>query len=161
MNIIRYRIREFTLDDLDVVININRENLPENYPPFFFVEHYNNFPKAFLVAESELDKKILGYIMCRVEWKKGFFSKLLVRVGHVISLAVIPPARRKGIATSLMKGAMEAMKKYYNVKEYYLEVRTSNLPAIRLYEKLGYIIVKRIPYYYSDGEDCYIMARTA
>ncbi|MCV4770982.1 GNAT family N-acetyltransferase, partial [Escherichia coli] len=40
-----------------------------------------------------------------------------------------------------------------------LEVRVSNLPARRLYEKCGYTAVRTISSYYSDGEDCLLMLR--
>jgi len=71
---------------------------------------------------------------------------------------VLPEARRLGIATVMMLRAMKAMKVYYGAAEVYLEVRVSNTPAISLYEKLGYRVVGRIPKYYSDGEDAYLMA---
>ncbi|MEM0042669.1 MAG: N-acetyltransferase, partial [Thermofilaceae archaeon] len=74
---------------------------------------------------------------------------------------VIPEMRRKGIGTSLMLKAMEALRKYYSVDEYYLEVRVSNTPAINLYKKLGFTPVKVIKGYYLDGEDAYLMARPA
>ena len=38
-----------------------------------------------------------------------------------------------------------------------LEVRASNMPAQRLYEKLGFDIVGRRRHYYRDGEDGLIM----
>ncbi|MEM0223105.1 MAG: GNAT family N-acetyltransferase, partial [Thermofilum sp.] len=69
--------------------------------------------------------------------------------------------RRRGIGTALMIEAMESMKKFYGAEEYYLEVRVSNEPAIRLYKKLGYSVIKVIPNYYLDGEDAYLMARPA
>lgn len=153
-------IREFQLKDLDRVLYINRTTLPENYPPFFFVEHYRSFPKAFLVAE--LNGEVVGYVMCRVEYGRSLVGeRFIVKKGHVISLAVLPEARRRGIGTALMKRAMEAMKNVYKVSEYYLEVRKSNTPAISLYRKLGFKTVNIIPRYYHNGEDAYLMARTA
>ena len=152
-----FSIREFKMDDLEKVIWINRTCLPENYPSFFFVEHYRNYPKSFLVAEKDGD--IVGYIMCRVEYGWSFFRRKVVKKGHIISIAVILDARRIGIGTALMTNAMNAMKSHYNVKEYYLEVRVTNTPAIRLYEKLGFKVVKALKNYYLDGEDAFLMAR--
>ncbi|HOJ77656.1 MAG TPA: N-acetyltransferase [Bacillota bacterium] len=40
-----------------------------------------------------------------------------------------------------------------------LEVRVSNLPAYRLYQKLGFKIVKKLPAYYDDQEDGYRMIK--
>ncbi|MEM1847689.1 MAG: ribosomal protein S18-alanine N-acetyltransferase [Thermofilaceae archaeon] len=152
-------LREFAPKDLDEVMKINRENLPENYPQFFFKLHYENFPRAFLVAEHK--GRIVGYIMCRVETGKLYTKSGSGRQGHIISIAVIPEMRQKGIGTSLMLKAMEALRKYYSVDEYYLEVRVSNTPAINLYKKLGFTPVKVIKGYYLDGEDAYLMARPA
>ncbi|RLF17370.1 MAG: ribosomal-protein-alanine N-acetyltransferase [Thermoprotei archaeon] len=150
------KIRRFRPEDLDEVIKINRENLPENYPPAFFMEHYYRFPKAFLVAE--LNNQLVGYIMCRVERGFSNFGFGIVKKGHIISLAVRPFARRNKIGYTLLKTAMKALKEDYGVDEYYLEVRVSNIPAISLYEKLGYVKVRRIIGYYLDGEDAWLMA---
>jgi len=136
---------------------INRTCLPENYTSFFFLDLYRRFPLTFLVAEE--DEEIVGYIMCRIETglpNFGFFG--LIKKGHVVSIAVMPKHRRKGIGCMLMKEAMKNMEKY-NAKECFLEVRVSNQPAINLYKKLGFQIVKTITHYYMDGEDAYLMAR--
>lgn len=154
-----YTIREFRPEDLERVIEINRKCLPENYPPYFFMMQYYNCPKAFLVAE--MHNEIVGYIMCRVEHGLSNFGIGVARKGHIVSIAVMPYARRKGIGKSLMIKAMENLKKEYNVDEYFLEVRVSNKPAISLYKKLGYKIVKVIKGYYLDGEDAYLMAKKA
>ena len=150
-----YRIREFKADDLDSVVAINRACLPENYPPFFFLMIYRNCPKGFLVAEY--NGKVVGYVMSRVEFGFSYFGAGAISKGHIISIAVLPEYRRKGIATALMLGAMKALKEY-GAKECFLEVRVSNLPAISLYRKLGFQIVQRVPAYYRDGEDAYVMA---
>lgn len=146
-------------EELDDVMEINRRVLPENYPAFYFELHYRNFGKAFLVAEAQ--GRIVGYIMCRVEYDNLYTANRVGRRGHVISIAVLEGWRGKGIGYSLMTRAMEAMKKYYGAEEYYLEVRVTNEPAIRLYKKLGFNVVKVLQGYYLDGEDAYLMARPA
>ena len=108
---------------------------------------------------AEENGEIVGYIMCRIETGLPNFGFLgLIKKGHVVSIAVLPEHRRKGVGQALMKEAMKNMRKY-NAKECYLEVRVSNKPAITLYEKLGFQIVKTIRHYYMDGEDAYVMAR--
>jgi len=153
-----FRVRRAVLSDIDAVIDLNLRTLPENYYREFFVYHLEMWPDAFLVAESP-EGRIVGYIMSRVETGWGFFSRLLTQKGHVISIAVDPGYRRRGIGESLLKHAMRALKEKYRGTEVFLEVRVSNTPAIRLYEKLGFKRVKRLIGYYSDGEDAYIMAR--
>ncbi len=153
-----YRIRKARLEDLDQVIRINEITLPEHYPRWFWENHLKNWGEAFFVAE--VGDKIVGYVMTRVEYGPGYtVPGIMVKRGHIISIAVLPEYRRRGIGTALMKAAMDALRKVYGCREVYLEVRVSNMPAIKLYEKLGFRKVKVIPMYYLDGEDAYLMAR--
>ncbi len=57
-----------------------------------------------------------------------------------------------------MQTAMNNGKEEYNASECYLEVRISNDPAVKLYEKLGFSKVKKNFGYYMDGEDAWVMA---
>ena len=152
-----YVIREVRLDDIDRVIYINRVTLPENYSKWFFMEHLEKWRDIFLVAEFK--GEVVAYIMTRVEWGIGFFTLRIIKKGHIVSIAVLPEYRRRGIATKLMVNVMKTLKEHYKCSEVYLEVRVSNTPAISLYEKLGFEKVKIIKGYYLDGEDAYIMAR--
>jgi ribosomal-protein-alanine N-acetyltransferase len=152
-----YIIREFRLEDLHNVIYINRTCLPENYTPDFFIYHFREFPEGFLVAE--MNGTIVGYIMTRVDRGFDYYSshRAFAEKGHIISIDVLPHARRKGIGEALLRRAVESIKKR-GVKEVYLEVRVSNAPAINLYHKLGFKIARRVPKYYADGEDAYVMS---
>ena len=151
-------IREAREEDLDAVIGINMTTLREHYPEYFWKDHIRLWGKAFLVAEVE--GSIVGYVMSRVERRLGFlrvsFPKM---VGHIVSIAVLPGFRRRGIGTRLMVEVMDRLKNFYGAKEVYLEVRVSNEAAISMYEKLGFRKVRRIRFYYLDGEDAWLMAR--
>lgn len=159
MRVSEYKVREFEPRDLDAVIEINRRNLPENYPVFFFKLYYENFSKAFLVAESE--GRVVGYVICRVEVGKLYTRNGTGRQGHIVSIAVVPEMRRKGVGTALMLRTMDALYRHYLVDEYYLEVRVSNTSAINLYKKLKFQPIKVIKGYYVDGENAYLMAKPA
>ncbi|RDD53644.1 MAG: ribosomal-protein-alanine N-acetyltransferase [Candidatus Korarchaeota archaeon NZ13-K] len=148
-----YRIRPFKPEDLEDVERINRIFLPENYPSYFFLENYRRFPNSFFVAETE-DGRIVGYVMCRVEPHYAKGATLIL--GHVLSIAVSKEHRRRGIGEALMLRAEEGLMTYGS-EAIYLEVRVSNDPAIRLYEKLGYKKLGIIPFYYADGEDAFLM----
>jgi ribosomal-protein-alanine N-acetyltransferase len=152
-----FKLRKFTPDDLQSVIRINRYCLPENYMDFFFMDLHQRFPETFIVAEQE--GEIVGYIMCRIE--VGLASLGLgglIRKGHVVSIAVLPQGRRKGVARALMTGAMEGMR-HYKAKLCYLEVRVTNDPGVTLYKKLGLEVSRTLSGYYSDGEDAYVMTK--
>lgn len=138
-------------------MEVNYECLPENYSSYFYLDLYRRFPETFLVAEME--GMIQGYIMCRIE--RGF-SKLRSfkpsRLCHVVSIAVRPKYRRRGIATALLIEAMRNGRENSGATECFLEVRVSNDPAINLYEKIGFVKMKRNHGYYIDGEDAWMMA---
>ncbi|MCW4054853.1 MAG: GNAT family N-acetyltransferase [Candidatus Bathyarchaeota archaeon] len=152
-----FKLRKFTPDDLQSVMQINRVCLPENYMDFFFIDLYKRFPETFIVAEE--NEKIVGYIMCRIEVglaRIGLGG--LIRKGHVVSIAVLPEGRRKGVAKDLMNAALKGML-FYKAKLCYLEVRVTNDPGVSLYKKLGFEISRRLKGYYSDGEDAYVMTK--
>lgn len=148
-------LRKSTVEDLEAIMNINLVSLPENYSSFFFADVYAHFPNTFIVAD--VDGKIVGYIMCRIE--SGFSNFHLTKKGHVISLAVLPEYRSKGVGHAILNEAMKAMAFSYGAKECFLEVRVSNTAAINLYKKMGLRIEKTLRDYYSDGESAYVMSK--
>jgi ribosomal protein S18 acetylase RimI-like enzyme len=82
------------------------------------------------------------------------------RIGHVTSLAVLEPYRRRGLAVELMKQLHYHLAAVHQVDAVGLHVRQSNLAAERLYSGFGYRAAEIIPGYYQDGEDAYFMKKT-
>lgn len=155
-NVGNYVIRRCDREDLSSVIEINMATLPEHYSDYFFESILKELPEAFIVAE--LDHKVVGYIMCKIEFGFSNFHKLgFVKKGHVVSVAVVEEHRRKGLGKALMQEATSGMVARKN-DEIYLEVRVSNEQAVKLYENLGLSIKTKIRGYYRDGEDAYLMA---
>jgi len=118
---------------------------------------YHRFPETFMVAEE--NGEVVGYIMCRMEvGLSNFGFSGLMKKGHIVSVAVLPQYRRKGIGEALVNKAVDGMR-LYNAKQCFLEVRVTNTPAINLYETLGFEITRTIHGYYSDGESAYVMSK--
>ena len=102
-------------------------------------------------------------------------------IGHVSSLAVLPEARRRGLARALLEqfhhhlsttttmqrssSSLNNQRNHPNQNDRIaitstgLHVRRSNVVAVKLYETLGYIPAVTIPSYYEDGEDAYYMQK--
>ena len=152
-----FKIRRFEPTDLEQVMHINRTCLPENYSSFFFTNLYGRFPATFVVAEE--NGKVVGYAMCRIERGVPSFKIIgLTKKGHLISIAVLPEYQRRGIGYALMQKVMQAIL-LYEATEFFLEVRVSNTPAVNLYKKMGFTIVRTKKSYYADREDAYLMSR--
>ncbi|MGN6347161.1 MAG: GNAT family N-acetyltransferase [Candidatus Nitrosocosmicus sp.] len=155
-NVNGYILRRCCYEDLKSVIEINEKTLPEHYTDYFFESLLRELPEAFIVAE--LDKTLVGYIMCKLEFGFSNFRKLgFVKKGHVVSISLLENHRRKNIGESLLIEGINGVAARKG-DEIYLEVRTSNIPAISLYEKLGFQIKSVLKSYYRDGEDANLMA---
>ncbi len=148
-------IRRCTLEDLEGVIEVNEQELPEDYPYFFYKSILDNYPESFLVACNN-NEEIIGYIMWRVERTPAITSLKLKKNGHLVSIAVSKKYRRIGVAMTLLSHSMKKIQKY-KIDEYVLEVRISNLEAISLYERFNYQIQSIKEKYYRDGENAYYM----
>jgi len=137
-------------------MEINMKTLPEHYSDYFYENILSELPEAFLVAE--INGKLIGYIMCRTEFGFSNFKKLgFVKKGHLVSVAILDEHRNKGIGKALVEESINGIK-LKKCDEFYLEVRSSNNEAIRLYQNLGFVINQRLKAYYRDGEDAYLMA---
>lgn len=80
------------------------------------------------------------------------------RLGHVTSLAVLEPYRRRGLAAELMK-QLHYHLACQQVDAVGLHVRESNHAAELLYRNFGYRQEERIVGYYQDGEDAFFMKK--
>lgn len=78
--------------------------------------------------------------------------------GHVVALGVAPDHRRLGLGKRLMREVEEGFLRR-GISTVRLEVRTSNVVAQRLYLNLGYNIVRRMPRYYTSGDDGFLMVK--
>lgn len=143
-------------EDLISVMEINLKTLPEHYSDYFYESILNELPEAFVVSLE--GDTYTGYIMCKTEYGFSHFRRLgFVKKGHMVSVAVLPQYRRRGIGRILVEESLKGIRARQCV-EMYLEVRCSNIGAVKLYEDMGFVIRQQLRSYYRDGEDAYLMA---
>jgi ribosomal-protein-alanine N-acetyltransferase len=100
------------------------------------------------------------------EFRIVAYGVLMLAPGEaqILNLSVVPDARREGIGRALLRLFVEDARNFH-VEQVFLEVRTSNIAAIRLYESEGFApVARRVDYYpgaTADGsrEDAIVMRR--
>ena len=103
-------------------------------------------PGTVLLAAAEEDGAVLGYAVLSAVLDEGSLD----------NIAVAPHCRRRGVADALLSALTDFGRTSLSVL--FLEVRSSNLPAIALYEKHGFVPVgRRKNYYESPREDALLM----
>lgn len=103
---------------------------------------------AILLAQGE-DGALLGYAVLST----------VLDEGNLDNIAVAPEARRNGVADALLSALTAFGREHLTCLM--LEVRSSNAPAIALYEKHGFAAVgRRKNYYDAPREDAVLMTLT-
>ncbi len=141
------RIRKLVLEDAPAIAELEKRCFSDPWSEKSIASEVHNPLAYWLVAED--GGEILGYIG----------SQSVLDAADVMNLAVSPDHRRKGIGDKLIKALIRHLQEN-GVIALLLEVRVSNAPAIRLYEKLGFVQVGRRPRYYTNPrEDALILRK--
>lgn len=113
-----------------------------------------NLSYSSLLSDLNLDSTIY-FIAFKDDLPIGYIgAEMLYDHADITAVAVDLDYRNKNIATLLLNKLIDTCKAQ-NFTAIFLEVRVSNLPAIRLYEKLGFKKINIRPNYYQN-EDAYI-----
>ncbi len=111
---------------------------------FFYLRH-----KDSLARIAEWNDDIVGFVVGRVEGNQ---------CAHVLTLDVIPEARRNRVGTALMNTLHEEFHKR-EIAMVFLEVDVSNRGALEFYKGLGYERTETLRGYYVGRSDAYRMVR--
>ncbi len=140
-------IRKMTRDDVDAVVKIEEEAYGKHHwaRSSFYDEMSNNLARYYIAQTS--DGEIVGYA--------GTWH--IIDEGHITTIAVKNDYLRNHIGESIVREIIEDCYRD-EVKYLTLEVRVSNIPAIKLYEKYGFqSLGTRKGYYQDNNEDALIM----
>ena len=147
---LRILIEPMSLADVPDVHRIERASFSVPWPDDAYrAELTGNRLAAYLVARA--DGAVVGY--------GGIW--MMVDEAHITTFAIEPSWRRQRLGETLLVALLD-LAIARRAREATLEVRLSNVPARRLYEKYGFLPVGVRPRYYSDnGEDALIMTTPA
>ncbi len=144
-------LRRMTLEDLPQVEVLDRICFSDPWPAgSFLYELRPDSSSVCLVAETNNkgeQSRVIGVI---VVW-------IILDEAHIGTLAVLPAFRKLGIARRLLSSAL-LLAFDDGARKALLEVRASNLEALKLYYGLGFEVVGIRPGYYQDNhEDAWLL----
>jgi ribosomal protein S18 acetylase RimI-like enzyme len=176
-------IRPFSFSDLDSILQIENQSFPKSpYDWTTFLNLHYLYPETFLVYVNPSTPRPEASGSIRVDPERRFPPRperrglgavervntsqdrkkeeilgyiIFTQDGHIISIAVHPKDRRKGIGAQLLQRVMKTP----HLKKVWAEVRRSNQGAQAFYAKLGFQITGLIPNYYGN-EDALIVQWT-
>ena len=139
------QIRRMSEKDVDTVVNLEQQIFPDPWSRKSFEYEINE--NAFgipLILEKE--GNIIGYAII---WR-------IYEEFHIANFAVKPEYQGKKIGTCFLENILSLKG---NCKFALLEVRESNIRAIRLYQKFGFRTILKRQHYYKNGETALVMQK--
>ncbi len=144
---IQYNIVPMSLTHTEQIAELEQQCFPDPWSLQSVQNELKNPLSTWLVAES--DGTVLGYVGAQTAADES----------DIMNLAVHPQYRRHALGQKLLSALQQVLTENGSAA-ITLEVRVSNLPAISLYEKLGFQTVGRRPnYYFHPREDAIIMRK--
>jgi ribosomal-protein-alanine N-acetyltransferase len=145
---IAWKVREFRPVDAEAISEILRDSSQAaQWPPESYASLANSPRGLVLVCETR--SQVIGFLA----------GRQVADEAEILNIAVRPDFRRKGVASALLLGALDAFQRSAVIRVF-LELRESNLPARTLYERHGFIRTgRRNSYYTNPTEDALCMLR--
>ena len=140
-------VREWNRADVPLVAAIDRECF--GLEPWSETEYAKEFSSEwFCGTVLEMDGEIVGYVC----------GKLVFEDAEILRIAVKNKWRGQGLGGTLLNGFIDSVKTRGGTRVF-LEVRTGNVAAVRLYRSRGFTLTRERKKYYADGEDALEMKK--
>ncbi|KAJ9084540.1 N-alpha-acetyltransferase 30 [Entomophthora muscae] len=131
------------------LMNLIGNDLSEPYSIFTYRYFLTYWPELSFLAK-DCTGKIIGAVVSKLDQHRGG-PRLR---GYIAMLAVDKSYRHRGIGSSLAKRSILAMKQG-GADEVVLETERTNVDALALYARLGFVRAKRLHRYYLTGVDAF------
>jgi ribosomal-protein-alanine N-acetyltransferase len=143
------KLRPYHPDDLEVLYRIDQACFAPgvSYSRQELAAFINHRSSKTWVAAAE--NQIIGFLVA---------SRVPQRVGHIVTIDVVEPWRRRNIGTALMDAA-EDWAGAERLRFICLETAEDNGVAQAFYEKRGYVKLKKITHYYANGAAAWVMVK--
>lgn len=136
--------RELESADISDIENIEKLSFDTPWTTNMLLDMCNNkLDKVLVILKNN---KIIGYINWRI----------IADEAELLRIAILNEFRNEGFGELLIKEMFKALKEA-NVYECFLEVELTNNPAIKLYEKYGFVESLIRKDYYGKGKSALVM----
>jgi ribosomal-protein-alanine N-acetyltransferase len=150
-----FSIRDYRRADLDALWKIDQRCFPVGIAysraelssfvagtnVVSLVAEFDNAPAgATPAAPADDHRRIAGFVVGH---------SIRRRYGRILTLDIVPEARRYGLGSKLMLACEERLRNG-GCRDVYLETAVDNEAALRLYRKLGYEVIEVLPEYYAS-----------
>ena len=142
------QIRKATIEDVDEIFSMESLFASPYKKEAIKYEMLENPTSNILVATSDDSKIVYGFIDFWITFDSATICQLAVKNEY----------QNKGIASMLLNESYMILRAN-DVLFYTLEVRESNVKAINLYKKHGFVKVIVKEQYYSNGENAIYMMK--
>ncbi len=144
-------LRPMQIGDLDAIMQIEPTIYSHPWTRGNFSDSLNSGYSAWVLEDMSLGKssKLIGYAL----------MMMVMDEAHLLNLSITKHRQKQGLGRYLLEHMMTIAKRH-KAANMFLEVRTSNISAIALYENMGFceMAVRRGYYPAKEGrEDAVLM----
>ena len=133
-------IERASIQNLDVLHEIEKKCFQDGQMNKQQIAYWINASNGVCLV-SRVKHEIAGFIIGRIHIEKESISS------HILTVDVLPRYHCKGIGLKLLE-EIEEIFRNKGVKKCQLEVQEDNIPALKLYKKVGYKEAKILENYY-------------
>ena len=140
-------VRPMLIDEVEAIAGIDARAYPYPWSEQIFRDCINS---RYHCVVYENDQQILGYAVLSVA----------VGEAHILNICILPEKQNSGLGRDLLNYLIELAREQ-QVETIFLEVRISNEPAKRLYDRVGFneLGIRKNYYPAKDGrEDALVLA---
>jgi ribosomal-protein-alanine N-acetyltransferase len=152
---VEFQLRDFRSEDFEALWGVDQRCFPpeiaySRQELHTYIHRHGAFTLvAELVdAENGEPRSPVGFVVA--EARRG--------LGHIITIDVLPIARRSGVGSKLLTTA-EAKLGAAGCHHVYLETAVDNRVALVFYKRHKYFLEKVVPHYYSNGVDALVLQK--
>ncbi|KAK3278445.1 hypothetical protein CYMTET_13617 [Cymbomonas tetramitiformis] len=139
-------------ENVDTLANLNAVLFPITYQKKFYIDCLACGPYTVM---AQLNGSIVAAICCRLETHQDLGVRL-----YIMTLGVLAPYRRRGIANALLGHALRLAQQDPRIVDTYLHVQLGNEEAIAFYRSNGFELIATIKNYYKRirPADCFVFS---